>query len=130
MGILDVAALQGMTPAELEALTKGEIIAAIVGDQDKTECTKSVDGPNGQISREYVTKDALGVPLKTERWDWTYGKDGVVAEISMTVLDGKAVSVEAMKITTVGGVLKVVPVSIKEILPIVEKLPVEKIISK
>jgi len=91
MGILDIAALQGMTPAELEALTKGEIIAAIVGDQDKTECTKSVDGPNGQVSRVYETKDALGVPLKTEQWDWK-----------------------------VDGVLKAVPVVIKEILPIEE----------
>ena len=120
MAILDVAALLGMTLADLEALTKGEIIAAIVGDQDKTECTKSVDGPNGQISREYVTKDTLGVLLQTEQWDWKYDKAGVVAEITKTVLDSKAVPIEWAKITTVDGALKAVPVALKEILPVKE----------
>lgn len=130
MTILDVAALQGMSQAELEALTKGEIIAAIVGDQVKTECTKSVDGPNGQVSREYVTKDALGVLIETEKWDWVYGKDGVVKEITKTVLDEKALPIEVVKIATVDGALKAVPLPIKEMLPIDEKVPVEEAIIK
>lgn len=122
MGILDIVALQNLTQTELEALTKGEIIAAIVGDQGKTVCTKSVDGLNGQISREYETKDALGVLQKIEKWDWFYDKAGVVMEITKTVYDSKSAVIEAVKIATVDGALKVVPVVIEDIAPI-EKLP-------
>ena len=117
---------------ELEAMTKEAIIAEIVAERPTTSevCTKVVDGVNGQISREFVTKDLAGAVIKTEQLDWKYDKAGVVSEITKTVLDAKAVTVEAVKIATVDGVLKVVPVAIKEILPIDEKLPVEEVIAK
>jgi len=124
--------LETKSIAELNAMTKEDIISAIVAERPTMSevCTKVVDGVNGQISREFVTKDLAGAVIKTEQLDWKYDKAGVVSEITKTVLDAKAVTVEAVKIATVDGVLKVVPVAIKEILPIDEKLPVEEVIAK
>ena len=91
--------LDNLSLAELNAMTKAQLIAAITAGRTETVCTKSKDSKNGQIEREYVTKDLAGNVLKTERWDWTYNKDGSVFEIAHTVLDAKAVVTDKEKVT-------------------------------
>lgn len=116
---------ENLTLVELNAMTKDAIISAIVADRPNavTECTKSIDCKDGQVSRKYVTKDLAGVVIKTEQWDWKYDKSGVVSEIIKTVLDAKSSPIEAVKIVTVDGTLKAVPVELKA-------LQVEEVIEK
>jgi len=115
--------MEEKTLEELNLMTKEELVSLIVGDKKETEtiCTKSIDSVNGQVAREFVTKDANGVILKTEKWDWKYDNAGVVSEIIKTVLDEKSVPAESTKIATVDGVLTNVQVEIK---------PIEEVIFK
>ncbi len=83
--------LDNLSLTELNAMTKAQLITALTAGRTETVCTKSQDGKNGQVQREYVTKDLAGNVLKTERWDWTYNKDGSVFEILHTALDAKAI---------------------------------------
>lgn len=115
MGTLDISVLQNKTPAELDKMTKVDLIAAIVGDQNKTECTKSVDCPGGQALREFVTKNAAGAVVQTERWGWTYNKDGSVFEISYVVLDTRSVVIGSGKIVHAAGKVSLVKMDAKEI---------------
>jgi hypothetical protein len=124
MQILEIATLLNMPKSELERMTKGELIEALVSNQNSTTCTKSIDGPNGQVLRELVTRDAAGAVLKTERWDWTYKKTGEVDEIRHVTRDGIA-PVFGEKITH-SGVVTLVAMSDKEILA-VEKSAIAKI---
>ena len=91
--------LDNLSLAELNAMTKAQLIAALTEGRTETVCTKPKDGKNGQIEREYVTRDLEGKLLKTERWDWTYNADGAVFEIIHTVLDAKAVVTAKEKVT-------------------------------
>jgi hypothetical protein len=103
MQILEIATLLNMPKSELERMTKGELIEALVSNQNSTTCTKSIDGPNGQVLRELVTRDAAGAVLKTERWDWTYKKTGEVDEIRHVVMDEKGAQTLAEKIVQTGN---------------------------
>ena len=108
----EVTMLDNLTLTELNAMTKEDIISAIVAEKPQTTevCTKATDGVNGQVEREYVTKDLAGAVIKTEKWGWKYDKAGVVSEITKIVLDSKSVPVESVKI--VDG--KIVPVKVVE----------------
>ena len=98
MDILEIGELQNMSQDELEKMTKGELIAAIVGNQNKTECTAFEDGPDGQVMRQFTTTDAAGAVVQVDHWDWTYKESGEVDEITHIVTDGKAIQ-NASKIT-------------------------------
>lgn len=115
---------ENLTIIELNAMTKEQIIAEIVADRKTETCVKSEDCENGQVLREYVTKDLAGNLIKTETWAWAY-KDGVVSEITKTVLDSKSLPIEAVKIATVDGTLKAVPISIKLIDVLPDKILVD-----
>ena len=136
MAILDMAALQDMSQVELEKMTKGELIAAIIGDQNKTTCTKATDGANGQVAREYVTKDALGVVLKVEQWNWSYKKTGEVSEIAHVVKDAVSAGAKVLlfeKIVHADGVAPVKVVLVNAAVaeaPIDKLLPAEEIVIK
>lgn len=77
------------TPAELQSMTKAQIIAAILEGQTDTELEDSEDGPHGQVRRIYAVRDrATGAVLRRERTDWTYHPDGSVATITTVRRDG------------------------------------------
>jgi len=100
--------LDNLSLTELTTMTKAQLIAALTEGRTETVCTKSKDGKNGQVEREYVTRDLAGNLLKTDRWDWTYNKDGSVFEIAHTVLDAKAVVTAKEKIVHDKGAVSLV----------------------
>jgi len=78
----------------LSALTKKQLIVFLVRVLDidvetyeLTELTESKDGPNGQVTRLYVTTDAMGTRLRSLRIDWTYYLNGPVDAIDLVTLD-------------------------------------------
>jgi hypothetical protein len=115
MAILDIIILQSMAQADLEKMTKADLIASIVGNQSKTECTKSVDSPEGQVLREFVTKDAAGAIIKTEKLSWTYKETGEVEEITHIVLDGKGTLLDAEKIVHTEKAVELVKLDAEEV---------------
>lgn len=102
---------------ELSAMTKEELISLILGDenQNKTICSKSFDSPNGQISREFVTKDAKGTVVFTDIWNWTYTKNGQVDEIIHVVLDSKKIPVMADKLVHSNATVQKTSIDLKQI---------------
>ncbi len=100
--------LDNLSLAELNAMTKAQLITALTEGRTETFCTKSKDGKNGQVLREYVTKDLAGNVLKTDRWNWTYNKDGSVFEIIHTALDAKAVVTAKEKVVHNKGAVSLV----------------------
>jgi hypothetical protein len=97
-----------LTETQLLAMTKAQLVTEITKDRTTTLCTKSVDCKDGQVSREYVTRDIANAITQTDQWGWTY-KDGIVFEIAHVVLDGKGVVVLSEKIVKDGGGAKLVP---------------------
>jgi TusA-related sulfurtransferase len=115
MQILEIATLLNMPKSELERMTKGELIEALVSNQNSTTCTKSIDGPNGQVLRELVTRDAAGAVLKTERWDWTYKQTGEVDEIRHVVMDEKGAQTLAEKLVHANNKVTMATMTEKEV---------------
>ncbi len=99
-----------LTVDQLRQLTKEQILAAInnrllnltkkqliiltlritgvdVDTYETTELTKSEDGPNGQITRLFETRDVLGNKLRSQHIHWTYYDEGPVNEITITNLN-------------------------------------------
>ena len=109
--------MENKSLSELTLMTKEELISLILGDenQNNTICTKSFDSPNGQISREFVTKDPKGSILSTTVWNWTYAKNGQVDEITHVVLDSKKIPIIADKILHSDGVVEKIDIDLKQI---------------
>lgn len=125
MAELDLFALQKLSPTELGTFTKAELITAIVGNQRKTICTQSIDGLEGQALREFVTRDAAGAIIQTDKWIWTYQKSGEVNEITHIARDGKDTLLDASKIVQVGTRAELVALDLKEISAIEFSLPIK-----
>jgi hypothetical protein len=53
--------------------------------------TVAEDGPNGQVTRVYVSKDALGNKLKSLRVNWEYYLTGEIDTIVLSDLDANDV---------------------------------------
>jgi len=76
------------TLAQLQELTKAQLIAAILEGQTDTELEDSEDGPHGQVRRVYLTTDRLtGKVLRRTRTDWSYHPNGDVDEITTVERD-------------------------------------------
>lgn len=121
MGTLTLADLQNMSPDDLDKMTKSDLIASITGDQTTTVCVNSVDLPEGQALRVFVTKDLDGTVLKTEQWTWTYNEAGEVAEITGVVLDGNDRPLSAGKILQTDNQVEYVVLDLKEAPAILEQ---------
>jgi hypothetical protein len=106
--------LESKTIAELNLMTKAQLITELTKDRTTTEITTSKDSPDGQVQRVYVTKDLAGSVIKTESWDWTYNK-GVVSEIQHVVKDSKAVVTLAEKVVHTDGLAVMVAMDAKDI---------------
>ena len=107
--------LDSKSLTELNLMTKAQIITEITKDRIETVCIKSIDSKEGQVSREFVTRDVAGALVKTEQWDWTYKPTGEVAEIFHIILDSKNVKIASEKIIHAVGSIKLISLITQEI---------------
>ena len=93
--------LENKTLTELNSMTKAQIIASIISERPSTNetCTKLIDCKNGQVLREFVTKDMDGNIIKTDVWEWKYKKDGSVDTIDHKIINVKGIVTRSETIT-------------------------------
>lgn len=103
---MNASDLQAMTPAQLQALTKAQIIAAILDGITDTALTRAEDGPHGQLKRVDANRERLTGKVtgrSTTTWSY-YPTSGCVDEITTVEANdkGKEISRRVVKHFTDG----------------------------
>lgn len=82
--------MQNKSLAELNKLSKAELITSILQGVTDTEREASEDGPYGQVKRVDVTQERLTRKLTSRRTvTWSYYPVGCVDEITIVETDDK-----------------------------------------
>ena len=112
--------LTQLTPAELDKLTKAELIAAIVEDQ-RIDASLPIErdkyqNPIRQLQR---TKDAYGKVIEERVIRWTYYGDGSTGEVNEIITE------DAKEQAIVKHTLDGEQPTLKRV-PIIEPIPIER----
>ena len=85
--------LTQLTPAELDKLTKAELIAAILEDLTYSDVNLAKDKFGNNVELTETMKDAYGVVVGGKTVRWTYYGDGSTGEVNEIITeDGKEIA--------------------------------------
>jgi len=83
--------LSNKTEAELNLMTKAQIITALTEDRRETKTTISAGDKRGQLREVRETRKLDGTMESSSEVLWTYWPNGNVRDITMTEKDNKGV---------------------------------------
>jgi hypothetical protein len=83
--------LRNMTEAQLNALTKAQLIDHILQERTSIKVLEDKGDARGPTKQSHQVLDYKGNVIETHTVVWTYGKDGCVDEIKRTIADSKGV---------------------------------------
>jgi hypothetical protein len=94
-----ISDLQAMTEAQLNALTKEQLIDHIMSDRTTIKVLEDKGDSRGPTKQSYQVLDYKGAVIATHTTEWTYDKSGCVDEIKRSVADakGKVVALPVIK---------------------------------
>lgn len=81
--------LRGMTEAQLNALTKAQLIDHILQERTSIKTLEDKGDSRGPTRQSYQVLDYKGGVVETHTTEWTYDKSGCVGEIKRSVTDNK-----------------------------------------
>ncbi len=97
--------LSAKSVAELNAMTKAQIVAALTEDRRETKTTISTGDKRGQLREVRETRDLAGTLISTQEVTWTYWPTGNVKDITMVEKNGqgKEMGRQVVKHSQTGG---------------------------
>jgi len=100
--------LSSLSSAELNKMTKAQIVTALTEDRRETKTIVSTGDKRGQLQEVRETRNLVGKLVSSQEVAWTYFKNGNVEEITTVDKDakGKEISRNLVKHNESGGLAK------------------------